>query len=256
MIDTHCHLNDSRLVPEFEQIVNAFPDKSIEAVVNVGYDMPSSEIALKQAHKDKRVFAAVGVHPHDAKSVTKHDYIRLKEMCGDKRVVAFGEVGLDYYYDHSPRETQREVFKKMLDIVQEVNLPVIIHVRDAFMDCIDILTENRRKITRGGIIHCYSGSYESAEIFIKLGFHIAFGGAITYKNNTSSAGIIQKLPLDRILAETDCPYLSPVPYRGKTNEPAYVLEVIKRIAEVRGMTVEDIDRITTENAVKLFGLKI
>lgn len=252
IIDTHCHLNDERLLLESDRIVGDFANDNIECAICVGYDMPSSRCAVDLANKHENVYAAIGVHPHDATTLDDKAYAELKALADNKKVVAIGEIGLDYYYDLSPREEQREAFKRQIKLAHELELPLVLHVRDAYEDTRQILFEMKEFLKNGVLLHCYSGSSEMVKVFDKLDCYYAFGGAITFKNakhNIESLGVV---PKDRLLLETDCPYMTPVPYRGKTNEPKYVSLVAQKAAEVLQMSVGEIEKITTMNAKRLF----
>lgn len=214
--------------------------------------MPSSELAVTLANKYGKVYAAVGVHPHDADTLDDEACQRLLELAKDGKVVGFGEIGLDYYYDLSEREVQKSAFAKQIELANQASLPVVLHVRDAYEDTRKILFDMRNYIQNGLLLHCYSGSSEYVKIFDKLGAYYAFGGAITFKNakhNLESLAVVAK---DRLLLETDCPYMTPVPFRGKTNEPKYVALVAQKAAEALGVSVEEIENITTQNAKRLF----
>lgn len=253
MIDTHVHLNDERLAPRYEEIVGAFCDDGLEAVVNVGDDMPSSRLAAAQT--GERVFCALGIHPSCADTMTDADYTELSALiAATPRCIAVGEIGLDYHYPEPSREAQRACFERQISLAHAHKLPIIVHVREAHGDCIEILRTHGDEL-HGGIIHCYSGSAESAKIYTDLGFSIAFGGAITFKNNAHAADVIRSIPRDKLLLETDCPYLTPTPYRGQTNEPKYVRYVLAKMSEILGLDEEETDRLTTANFYRTFGLK-
>lgn len=214
--------------------------------------MPSSELAVTLANKYDKVYAAVGVHPHDADALDDDACQRLLELANDGKVVGFGEIGLDYYYDLSEREVQKSAFAKQIELANQANLPVILHVRDAYEDTRKILFDMRNYIQNGLLLHCYSGSSEYVKIFDKLDAYYAFGGAITFKNAKHNLESLAVVPKDRLLLETDCPYMTPVPFRGKANEPKYVALVAQKAADVLGVSVEEIENITTKNAKRLF----
>ncbi len=214
--------------------------------------MPSSELAVTLANKYDKVYAAVGVHPHDADTLADDACQRLLELAKDGKVVGFGEIGLDYYYDLSEREVQKSAFAKQIELANQANLPVILHVRDAYEDTRKILFDMRNCVQNGLLLHCYSGSSEYVKIFDKLDAYYAFGGAITFKNAKHNLESLAVVPKDRLLLETDCPYMTPVPFRGKTNEPKYIALVAQKAAEVLGVSVEEIENITTKNAKRLF----
>lgn len=252
IIDTHCHLNDPKLLPEASRIVGEFLSDGIESAVCVGSDMETSRLAVKQAGEFREIYAAVGIHPHDSEGTTAADYEELKKLSADSKTVAIGEIGLDYHYDFSPRDIQRKVFKDQLVLADEVKLPVVLHIRDAYEDARQILSDNKNYINSGILFHCYSGSKEYVKIYSAFDAYFAFGGAITFKNAVHNIDALKEVPLDRLLVETDCPYMTPVPFRGKDNEPKYINLVVDKMAEVLGKSREDIIKITTENAKRLF----
>ena len=249
LFDTHAHLNDDRFSEDRDEIISSLNANGVGAYCEIGFDMQSSEMAAELTKKYDFVYAAVGTHPHDSKDMTEADIPRLKELLAMDKVVALGEIGLDYYYDNSDRAVQREWFARQLDIAKEVNMPVVIHTRDAMADTIDIL---KAYGTGDGIIHCYSGSKESAKILMDMGYYISFAGPVTFKNAVTALEVIDYVPMDRLLIETDSPYLAPVPYRGKRNQPVYVAEVAKKVAEIKGMSFEQVSDITYGNAKKIY----
>lgn len=252
MIDTHCHLNDEKLLCNADEIVASFKNDGLESAICVGYDMPSSECAVSLAEKFEVIYAAVGVHPHDADTLDDEACQRILELAKHKKVVAIGEIGLDYYYDLSEREVQKSAFAKQIELANQAGLPIALHVRDAYEDTRKILFDMKGSVKNGLLLHCYSGSSEYVKIFDKLDAYYAFGGAITFKNAKHNIESLAVVPKDRLLLETDCPYMTPVPFRGKTNEPKYVSLVAQKAAQVLGMSVEEIEEITTQNAKRLF----
>lgn len=252
LIDTHCHLNDEKLLCNADGIVASFKDDGLESAICVGYDMPSSECAVSLAEKFEEIYAAVGVHPHDAGTLDDEACQRILELAKHKKVVAIGEIGLDYYYDLSEREVQKSAFAKQIELANQAELPIALHVRDAYEDTRKILFDMKGYIKNGLLLHCYSGSSEYVKIFDKLDAYYAFGGAITFKNAKHNLESLAVVPKGRLLLETDCPYMTPVPFRGKTNEPKYVSLVAQKAAQVLGMSVEEIKEITTQNAKRLF----
>ena len=252
LIDTHCHLNDEKLLCNADRIVASFKDDGLESAICVGYDMPSSECAVTLAEKFEEIYAAVGVHPHDADTLDDEACQRILELAKHKKVVAIGEIGLDYYYDLSEREVQKSAFAKQIELANQAELPIALHVRDAYEDTRKILFDMKGYIKNGLLLHCYSGSREYVKIFDKLDAYYAFGGAITFKNAKHNLESLAVVPKGRLLLETDCPYMTPVPFRGKTNEPKYVSLVAQKAAQVLGMSVEEIEEITTQNAKRLF----
>ncbi|MDR2712823.1 MAG: TatD family hydrolase, partial [Clostridiales bacterium] len=217
LFDTHAHLNDPKLFSDLEAVLARAKQAKVEKIATVGYDWASSLMSLRLAEKyPERVYAAVGIHPHDAKNWNEELEEKLYHLAQQPGVVAWGEIGLDYYRDRSPRDIQRQVFKRQILLARELDKPLIIHNRDAHSDTLQILAEEKAGIN-GGILHCFSGSWETAKQCLSLGFHISFAGPVTYQNARNLGEIATKTPLDRLLVETDCPYLPPHPYRGQTN---------------------------------------
>ena len=256
-VDSHCHIDGPEYDADREEVINRARDAGLTTLLNVGTGDPQSgafERAVELAEKHADVYAAIGVHPHDAKLFDDRAEQRLVDLAKQsKRVIAWGEIGLDFHYDHSPRGVQREVFGRQLRIARELSLPIIIHSREADDDTIAILREELNGYDRAGVMHCFGGSLAMATSAIELGFFISFAGNLTFKKAEDLRKVASQLPLDRLLIETDCPYLSPVPFRGKRNEPARVVETAQRLAELHGKELEVIGRITSENFATLFG---
>jgi len=253
LFDTHTHLYDEIFVPDLDQVFNRMAEARVTRMMCVGFDISSSQQAVVMAESRPGVVAAVGVHPHDAEAVARDYLAKLTDLAGHPRVVALGEIGLDYYRDLSPRPVQQQVFREQLALVRELGKPVIIHVRDAFGDLMDILRRDGIS-PAGGVIHCFSGSWELAKEFIKMGFYISLAGPVTYKKSSKLKEIAVQLPLDRLLVETDCPFLAPETFRGRRNEPSYVRYVAEHIAALRDMPLEELARVTTVNALKVFNV--
>lgn len=249
--DTHCHIDEPRFDEDRSAVLLRMAENNVTACVCVGSDMETSRRSMAFAKSTPSVYAAVGIHPHEAQYYRPEDCDTLAAWFGEEKVVAIGEIGLDYYYDHSPREAQKIAFEAQLDLACRIGAPAILHVRDAHGDTLDIL-RSRKSSLPTGIIHCYSGSLESAREYVTLGFYIALGGAVTFKKAPNLWEVAKGLPLDRLLIETDSPYLSPEPFRGRRNEPAYVVHVAERIAALRGEDVEHIAAATTENARRVY----
>ncbi len=252
MIDTHCHLNDENLLPIADRIVGDFERDKIESAICVGYDMPSSRLAVELSDKWEKLYSAVGIHPHDADTANGEAYEELKTLAGNQKCVAIGEIGLDYHYDLSEREVQRKAFAEQIELADQVGLPVVLHVREAYDDARKILFDMRSYLNHGLLLHCYSGSSEYVKVFDKLDAYYSFGGAITFKNARHNIESLATVPLERLVLETDCPYMTPVPYRGKMNEPKYVALVLDKASEVLGINKDELEKITTENAKRLF----
>ncbi|MBU5427976.1 TatD family hydrolase [Tissierella pigra] len=251
LIDSHAHLDDPRFDNDRDKLINSLEDNGVEIVINIGADLQTSISSVSLAEKYDNIYAAIGVHPHSAKEVDNSTIEVLRTFAKRDKVVAIGEIGLDYYYDNSPRDIQRKWFIEQLNLAKELNLPVVIHTRDAAQETFDILKEAQDGSLRG-VLHCYSGSVEMAMEYIKMGFYISLGGPVTFKNAKVSKEVAKNIPLDKLLIETDCPYLTPEPYRGKRNEPVYVRYVAGTIAELRGITYEELERTTNRNTKDLF----
>jgi len=252
-VDSHAHLDMDRFDSDREEVINRAFSEGVKNILNVSFDLESSRRSVELSKKYDGIYAAVGVHPHDAKQFSDDIESSLKELAKEKKVVALGEMGLDYHYDNSPREEQKDAFIRQLRLAAALDLPVIIHSRDAIEDTVKILSENIPP--KKGVIHCFSGDEKNAEIFIKMGFYLSFGGPVTFKNNKTAKKLFSSISLDKVMIETDCPYLAPTPLRGKRNEPSYVRYVAEKIAEMKGLSVEDVARITSVNFFNAFGIK-
>ena len=250
LVDTHAHLDDRRYAPDRDAVIARAATESV-GIVTVGADLASSEAAVRLARENAGVWCSVGVHPHDSKTLDRAGLTRLQTLAAEYRVVAIGEIGLDYYRDLSPRDVQRRVFVEQLALAQERRLPVILHNRDGTEDLLRILGEV--KLPAGGVVHSFLGDEALARRFLKLGLHLGIGGPVTYPANDLLRRAVAAVPFDRLVLETDCPYLTPVPHRGKRNEPAYVSLVAQEIARVRGIPVDEVARKTAANASALFG---
>ncbi|GAB4168079.1 MAG: YchF/TatD family DNA exonuclease [Geothermobacteraceae bacterium] len=253
LIDTHAHLDSGQYREDLNEVLQRASDAAIQHIITIGCDLDSSRTSVELARSNSRLSAAVGIHPHDAVTVNDHAVDQLRQLAQEDAVVAIGEIGLDYYRDRSPRDVQREAFRAQLRLAKEMGLPVIIHDRDAHEDVVSILREE--KIGEiGGVMHCFSGDADLARTCVELGLHISFAGPLTYPKNEALRQAARAVPTEFLLVETDCPYLSPQPWRGKRNEPARVRATAETLAEVRGLTVADIARITNLNAFRLFGI--
>ena len=254
LFDTHAHLNDRSLYDEVEDIWLRAKQAGVAMVNNVGFDWPSSLLAVRLADRfPGEMVASVGVHPHDAETLDETFLQKMSDLAALPSVVAWGEIGLDYYRDLSPRELQKQVFREQIRAAKAQKMPIIIHDRDAHEDTLQIVREEQAGMN-GGIFHCFSGSVEMAKQCLDLGFMISFAGPLTFRNARVPLAVAKMLPLDSILVETDCPYLSPEPYRGKTNEPARVVYVAEKLAQLRGLAYEEVVCLTQENARRLFRL--
>ncbi|MCU1338495.1 MAG: TatD family deoxyribonuclease [Bryobacterales bacterium] len=253
LVDSHCHLDN----PQFDADRKSVIERALAAgvdrmvVIGTGEGPPDLEAGIRLADRHEPIYATVGVHPHDASKATPESYKRLAELLKHPKVIALGEIGLDYHYDHSPREVQRAVFIEQMLIAGEAGKPIVIHTREAWEDTIALLETYWRPRGLGGIMHCFSGSPDQAALCVDLGFHLSFGGIVTFPKAADVQEAARQAPADRILIETDAPYLAPVPYRGKRNEPAYVAETARKLAELRGVSVEEIARITSANFLRI-----
>lgn len=251
MIDSHAHYNASAFDEDRDAVLKSLSENGVDAVINIGDNLEASRTCLKMAHDYPFLYAAVGVHPESAEEVTSDALRKLEEMLSDEKAVALGEIGLDYHYDDVPRDVQRRAFRMQLVLAKRLDVPVVIHDREAHRDCLDILKEEG--ITKG-VMHCFSGSVEFMREVVKQGLYVALGGVVTYKNARHTVDVAREVPLDRLLLETDCPYLAPVPHRGKRNSSLYMHHTAERIAEIRGIDVGTLYVLTTENTKKLFGI--
>lgn len=252
--DTHAHLDDEQFQADQNAVIVRAQEAGVELLVNVGYNEKSAQNTLELTRKYSFIYGAVGMHPHDAKDYGESSYELFRKIAGDPRIVAIGEIGLDYHYDLSPRDTQKQVFRRMIALAKEVRLPVIIHDREAHEDTFAIVQEEGA-FQVGGIFHCYSGSLPLAKVALDLGFYISFAGPVTFANAHKLREVAKEAPLERILIETDCPYLAPAPYRGKRNEPAFVSKVAAMIAQLKGLTLEEAARVTLENGKRVFKIQ-
>lgn len=254
IFETHAHYDDDAYNSDRDRLIKLLKEEGIAPIVNVGASLTSIENTVKLAHEYDHVYAAAGVHPSDCEDLTEDDIKWLKGLCLDPRVVAIGEIGLDYHYDEPAKEVQKKWFVRQLRLAKEVSLPIIVHSRDAAADTLDILSRDEFKGMRG-IIHCFSYSLELAREYVKMGYHIGIGGVVTFKNGRKLQEIAGSIPLENIVVETDCPYLAPEPYRGRRNSSAYLTYIIDRIASLRNTEYEEIERATYENAAALFGVR-
>ncbi len=252
-IDSHAHLDDERFDADREELINSLYENRVETVLNPGADLNTSKSAVALADKYPFIYAAVGCHPHDSKYMNDDTMNIFRELAKDKKVIGIGEIGLDYYYDNSDRETQKKWFREQIRLAKELDLPYIVHDRDAHEDVFRIMKEEHYSGTRG-ILHCYSSSVEMAKEFVRLGFYISLGGPVTFKKARTPKLVAKEVPIDRLLIETDCPYLTPEPFRGKRNEPKYVRYVAEEIARIREVDVNEIAEVTKLNFKRLFNL--
>lgn len=257
LIDTHVHLDDFRYDPDREVIFQRAQEAGVEKFVTIGCDLSTSHAAVQLAASRPNVYATIGVHPHEVKRIEPNWYVEFRQLARQPKVVAFGEIGLDYHYDHSPRETQRQRFREQIELAQSLALPMVIHTREAQEDTMAILQEaHAEKI--GGVFHCFSEDLAFAKRALDLGFYLSFSGIITFRNASQLHEVIRTVPDDRLLIETDAPYLTPVPFRGKRNESAYVTYVAEQIAKIKYGDSEGglarVAELTTNNACRLFNI--
>lgn len=253
LVDTHAHLNDGRFRQDLPAVLQRATAAGVRAIINVGFNLDSSRGGVKLAGRHAQVHAAVGFHPHEAKDFSPTALAELRSIATSEKVVAIGEIGLDFYHNHSPAAAQRTAFVGQLRLARELNLPVIIHDRDAHRDVLTILLEEGLPAA-GGVMHCFSGDTAFAEQCLEIGLYLSLAGPVTFKQAEILAEVARQVPSDRLLVETDAPYLAPVPFRGKRNEPAYVSFIVQRIAGLRAEKPETVARVTSENARRLFGI--
>ena len=251
MIDTHLHLDDERLRDRVDEIYNAFEQYGIEFVINNSCDMATMLAGVELANRYDKIFATIGIHPHESKHFNAEFAQKMTQLADNAKVVAVGEIGLDYYYDLSDRQTQRDVFAEQLEIADKLHLPVTLHIRDAYGDAWDILRAQKRYLNSGVLWHCYSGSAEFARQAAREGHYFAFGGAITFKN-AHKEDVFAQVPIERVLSETDSPYMSPEPLRGKTNTPLNVPIIVNKMANLYGVDVARMEEQIHDNALRFF----
>ncbi len=253
IFDSHAHYDSHKFEGDRDAVLAALPEQGVGRVINCGTDIESSELSMELARRHSHVWFAAGFHPHEAEKWDDAAEARIRQLLTHPRCVAVGEAGLDYHYDFSPREKQREVLERQLEIAAELGKPIILHDREAHGDMYEIL---RRFAPLRGVMHCFSGSVELMEESVRYGLHIGLGGSVTFKNARQPLEVAAAVPLERLLLETDCPYMSPVPHRGERCVSPMIRLTAQRIAEVRGMDAEEIIRIAAENAAELFGVPL
>jgi len=254
LFDTHAHLNADQFNDDVEDVINRAMDNGVTKIVVVGFDRPTIVRAMELVDKYPQIYGCIGWHPVDAIDCTEEDLQWIEELSRHPKVVALGEMGLDYYWDKSPKEVQKDLFRQQIRLAKKLKMPIVIHNREATEDVVTILKEEEAGEV-GGIMHCFSGSVETAMECIKMNFYISLGGPVTFKNAKRPKEVAKAVPLDRLLIETDCPYLAPHPYRGKRNEPAYVKLVAEEIAAIKGISFEELAEITTKNAKRVFKIE-
>ncbi len=252
IFETHVHFDDKRFDDDRDEVIKESFTKGITKIVNIGADMKSSKNSVMLSNKYEYVYSTVGVHPHDVKNMTTEDLVQMKKWAKNEKVVAIGEIGLDYYYEYSDKETQRKWFIEQLKLAKELDMPVVIHSRDADNECYEIITKYR---PRNAVIHCFSGSKELALKYVEMGYYIGVGGVVTFKNARKLVEVVKSIPLEKILLETDAPYLTPEPHRGERNSSIYLEYVAKKIANLKETSLENVENTTFDNAMSFYGLK-
>ena len=273
LVDSHAHLEGKRFDTDREQVLQRAGQAGVEAILAIGIgDGPGTlDCAIRLAKKQDaaesggirnrpKLYATVGIHPHEAALATDKDFAELEQLAKHPEVIAWGEIGLDYFYHHSPREVQKQVFSRQMELARAAKLPIVIHCRpaensdDAWMDCLDLISEHWASVGLGGVLHCFTGSWEHAQRGLDMGFMISFAGNVTFPKAQPVREVAMQVPLDRMLIETDSPFLAPVPHRGQRNEPAFVKVVARQVGELRGLAMEDVGERTADNFYRFFSL--
>lgn len=251
IFDSHAHYTDKSFNDDREIMLGSLRESGVCGVINCGADIESSVFSLELAKKYPFIYAACGVHPEEVETVDKDYTVTLRNLAKNEECVAIGEIGLDYYWRQDTKSQQKEMFENQIVLAKELNLPIIVHDREAHNDTLEILKKHKPE----GVLHCFSGSVETAKEVLKLGMYIGLGGAVTFKNARKAVEVAEMLPLDRLLLETDCPYMAPVPMRGKRNNSTYISYIAEKIAEIKGLDPQTVLDVTTENTKKLFNIK-
>jgi TatD DNase family protein len=262
LVDSHAHLDGEQFHVDREEVIARAREAGIEAIVAIGNgDGPANlDCGIKLAQQYEFIYATIGIHPHEAKLATDAVFSEMEELAKRPKVIAWGEIGLDYFYDHSPRDLQQQVFVKQMELARAAKLPIVIHCRpsdgsdDAWQDCLGLISQHWAGSGLGGVLHCFTGTWAHAKRALDLGFMISFAGNVTFPKAQQIRDAAKEVPLDRMLIETDCPYLAPVPFRGKRNEPAFVRETARQLGELRGLSTEDIGVQTAKNFYRFFSL--
>jgi len=254
LIDSHAHLEMPEFRRDLEAVIQRAKESGVGYIFTVGTEKKDWMRALEIAHSYPSIYAILGIHPHNAKEIDDQTYPTLRHLCRNEKVKAYGEIGLDFYRNLSPRDVQLKRFREQIELAKELRLPIVVHDREAHQETLEIL-KSEKADECGGIIHCFSGDYEMAKECIDMGFYISIPGSITFKNAEKFREIIQRLPLESLLVETDAPFLAPVPFRGKRNEPSYVRYTAQKVAEIKKVSFEKVAELTTENALRVFKLE-
>jgi TatD DNase family protein len=252
LIDSHAHLEMREFDPDREDVIKRAGDAGVDFIITVGINLEFSLKAVNLAQKHENIYATIGVHPHDVARADNNTYDALKKLARRQKVVAYGEIGLDFFRNISPQEKQLEAFSRQLELAQELNLPVIIHDREAHKQSIEIVKSSK---VRRGVFHCFSGDYEMAKKCVDLGFYISIPGTVTFDKAKTIQDIAARVPLSNLLLETDAPYLAPIPHRGKRNEPSFIIHTAKKVAEIKKIPLEEVAQVTAYNTMNLFGIK-
>ncbi|MCX7708871.1 MAG: TatD family hydrolase [Clostridia bacterium] len=254
LFDTHAHYDDEKFEKDRNEVILKAHASGVDYILNAACNISSAVECIALSQEYDFIYAAVGIHPHNVEDLNDNTITTLADFAKRSKVVAIGEIGLDYYYDHAPREVQKYWFARQIELARSIDLPIIVHNRDAHEDSMNIIkTENAKSV--GGVFHCYSGSVEMARELLNQNFYISVGGAVTFKNAVKILEVVKFVPMDRLLIETDCPYLTPEPHRGKRNDSSYVRLVAEKIAEIKGKSFEEIAEITAQNGKTLFEIK-
>jgi TatD DNase family protein len=255
LIDSHAHLEMPEFKKDLEAVIQRAEESGVEYIFTVGTEKKDWRKALEIANSHPSIYAILGVHPHNAKEIDEETYPVLEELCQNEKVRAFGEIGLDFFRSLSPRDIQLKKFREQIGLAKELRLPIVVHDREAHRETMEILKSEKAEEC-GGIIHCFSGNYEMAEVCIEMGFYISIPGSITFKSAEGFREIVKKIPLESLLVETDAPFLTPEPFRGKRNEPSYVRYTAQKVAEIKNVSFEKVAEVTTENALRVYKLKV
>ncbi len=253
IFDTHAHYDDEAFDEDREELLTSLPQRGIGKVVNIGASLDSCKKTVELMHKYDYIYGAIGVHPGETAELNEENFLWLKEQCLKEKCVAVGEIGLDYYWKEPEPEIQKKWFVRQMELARQLSLPIIVHSRDAAKDTVDIMTAQRAGEI-GGVVHCYSYTKETAKTFLDMGFYFGIGGVITFKNSKKLKEAVEYIPMESIVLETDCPYLAPEPYRGKRNSSLNLPYVVSELAQIKGVSEEEVRRITWENAHKLYGI--
>lgn len=251
-LDSHCHLEDEAFALDLDEVYATSIFEDVPVIILAGSDLETSKRIIDLTKRFDGIYGVLGVHPHEAEKVSKNYLDELSELLKEPKILGIGEIGLDYYYDHSPRDLQRKIFCEQLELAETLNLPIVIHSRDASLETLDIL---KKRGYHNGVFHCYSYSVETLREVLSLGYYISLGGAVTFKNAKKPVAVAAEVPLERLLLETDAPYMTPVPFRGKRNEPKHVKIVAEKIALIKDIPLLEVAKVTWENTEKLFRMK-